>query len=106
VVSGEEAVLATGSTARDWFAGQEAVRGAYGAEGILIEPGPIQAWENGDTGWAVARPTFSVPGVPSFRLRFSAVFLREPGGWRRVHLHGSHPVPDEVAVAHPEWDEG
>ena len=103
VVSGEEAVLAIGSTSREWFAGQEAARGAYGLEGVLIEPGDVAAWENGDTGWAVARPQFSILGGPSFRLRFTAVFVRESDRWKLIHLHGSHPVPDEVAVEHPEW---
>jgi hypothetical protein len=103
VVSSEEAVLAIGSTAREWFAGQEAVRGAYGLEGVLIEPGDVEAWENGDTGWAVARPLFTIPNGPSFRLRFTAVFVHEGDGWKLVHLHGSYPVPDEVALEHPEW---
>lgn len=103
VVSREEVVLAIGSAAREWFAGQEAVRGAYGLEGVLIDPGEIEAWENGDTGWAVARPLFSIPDGPSFRLRFTAVFVQERGGWKLIHLHGSYPVPDEVAVEHPEW---
>lgn len=103
VVSREEAVLAVGSTAREWFSGQDAVRKAYGIEGVLIEPGSIDAWENADTGWAVARPQFTIPGGPSFRLRFTAVFIREDDTWKLIHLHGSYPVPDETAVLHPEW---
>ena len=103
VVSHEEAVLVIGSAAREWFAGQQAARGAYGLEGVLIDPGHIDAWENGDTGWAVAQPQFSIPGGPTFRLRFSAVFVRESGGWKLIHLHASYPVPDETAVEHPEW---
>lgn len=103
VVSSEEAALAIGSSVREWYAGQGAVREAYGLEGVLIEPGQVDAWENGDTGWAVARPLFSIPDGPAFRLRFSAVFVRERGGWKLIHLHGSYPVPDEVAVEHPEW---
>ena len=103
VVTREEAVLAIGSTAREWFSGQEAVRGAYGLEGFVIDPGRIDAWENGDTGWAVARPEFTVPGGPSLRLRFTAVFVREDERWKLIHLHGSYPVPDEQAVEHPEW---
>ena len=103
VVSSDEAVLAIGSSAQEWFSGQEATRGAYGLEGVLIDPGPIDAWENGETGWAVARPQFSIPDGPSFRLRFTAVFLREQGAWKLIHLHGSYPVPDEVAVEHPGW---
>jgi hypothetical protein len=103
VVSREEVVLAIGSAAREWFAGQEAVRGAYGLEGVDIDPGDIEAWENGETGWAVARPLFSIPDGPSVRLRFTAVFVQERGGWKLIHLHGSYPVPDEVAVEHPDW---
>jgi hypothetical protein len=103
VVSSEEAAVAIGSTAREWFAGQQAIRGAYGLEGVLIDPGEIDAWENGETGWAVGTPLFSIPDGPSFRLRFTAVFIRERGGWKLIHLHGSYPVPDEVAIEHPEW---
>jgi hypothetical protein len=103
VVSTEEATLAIGSSVQEWYAGQAAVRSAYGLEGVLIEPGDVAAWENGDTGWAVARPLFSIPDGPSFRLRFTAVFVRERSAWKLIHLHGAYPVPDEVAVEHPEW---
>ena len=103
VASNEEAILVIGSAAREWFSGQEAARAAYGLEGVLVDPGPIEAWENGGTGWAVAKPQFSIPGGPSFRLRFSAVFVREGDLWKLIHLHASYPVPDEVAVEHPEW---
>ena len=106
VVSREEAVLAIGSTAGEWYSGQTAARGAYGLEGVLIDPGAVQGWENGDTGWAVARPLFSIPDGPSLRLRFTAVFVREDGRWKLIHLHGSYPVPDDVAADHPEWWEG
>jgi hypothetical protein len=103
VVTVDDDVLAIGSSAREWFAGQDAARGAYGLEGVLIDPGEITAWENGSTGWAVSRPLFSIPGGPSFRLRFTAVFVDERGGWKLAHLHGSYPVPDEHAIEHPEW---
>lgn len=103
VVSSAAGVHAIGSSVGEWYAGQEAVRGAYGLEGVLIDPGPIDAWENGDTGWAIARPLFTIPDGPSFRLRFTGLFVREDGDWKLAHLHGSYPVPDEVAVEHPEW---
>jgi hypothetical protein len=103
VVSGDDAASIIGSTAREWFHGQGAVRGAYGLEGVGIDPGEILAWENGETGWAIAKPLFSIPDGPSIRLRFTAVFVQERGGWKLIHLHGSYPVPDEVAVEHPQW---
>ena len=77
--------------------------GAYGLEGFEIEAGPIDSWENGETGWAVCRPLFTAPVGVSLRLRLSAVFVREDGAWKLIPLHGSYPVPDEVAVVHPEW---
>ncbi len=103
VVSRDDAVLAVGSSVLEWFSGQTAVRGAYGLEGFEIEPGPIDAWENGDTGWAACRPLFLAPGGATLRLRFTAVFVREDGAWKLIHLHGSYPVPDELAMSHPEW---
>jgi hypothetical protein len=110
VVSASDAVLVIGSTAREWFSGQAAVQGAYGLEGAQIDTGQVAAWENGDTGWAVATPVFAFTGGPSIKLRFSAVLVREDGAWKLAHVHGSHPVPDEVAVEHPQWwdspDEG
>ncbi|MGH3065278.1 MAG: nuclear transport factor 2 family protein, partial [Gaiellaceae bacterium] len=69
VVSSEEAVLVVGSTAGEWHSGQNAARAAYGLPGVLIDPADVEAWENGDTGWAVARPQFTIPDGPSFRLR-------------------------------------
>jgi hypothetical protein len=103
VVSLDDAVLAVGSSAREWFAGQSEVQAAFGLEGMLIEPGAILAWENGETGLAIARPSFTIPDGPTIRLRFTAVFIRERDGWKLFHLHGSYPVPDEVALSHPEW---
>lgn len=103
VVSSEEAVLVIGSTAGEWHAGQDAARGAYGLPGVLIDAADVDAWDNGETGWAVARPRFTIPDGPSFRLRCTAVFVSESAAWKLIHLHASYPVPDEVAVEHPEW---
>ena len=103
VVTADEGVLAIGSSVREWFAGQDAVRRAYGLEGFQIDAGEVVAWENGDTGWAAATPVFAIPGGPSLRLRFTAVFVRDGGSWKLAHLHGSYPVPDDLAMVHPEW---
>jgi hypothetical protein len=104
VVSSDESVLAIGSAAREWFAGQTAVRAAYGIEGLQVDPGDVQAWKSGNIGWAASPVVFSAPDAGfSIRLRFTAIFVREGGAWKLLQLHGSYPVPDEVAAEHPEW---
>ena len=83
IVSKEEAVLVVGSSAREWFAGQKAVRAAFGLEGFRIDPGKVEAWENGDTGWAVNTPAFVMPdGVTTMRLRMTTIFVKEDGDWK------------------------
>lgn len=105
VVSASDDVLVVGSSAREWFHGQATVRAAYGLEGFRIEPGEVLAWENGDTGWTVNTPVFVMPdGKTAMRLRMTAIFVREGGAWKLVHIHGSTPVPDEVFMEHQaEW---
>ena len=112
VVSGEEAVLAIGSSAREWFAGQKAARGAYGLEGVLIDSGHVDAWDNGDTGWAVARPRFTIPGGQAYRspgtmivegdASSASYFLAAGvigGGPVRVTGVGRHSIQGDVRFA-------
>ena len=105
VVSGEADILVVGSSAREWFQGQAAVRAAYGLEGFRTEPGEVLAFENGDTGWAVNTPAFVMPdGKTTMRLRMTTIFVREDRRWKLVHIHGSTPVPDEIYMEHQaEW---
>jgi ketosteroid isomerase-like protein len=104
VVSGDKDVLVIGSAAREWFAGPEQVRGAYGLEGFRIEPGAIKAYEHGDLGYAVNTPCFVAPNGATLRLRMTTVFVKEDGTWKLLHMHASMPVPDEVAMEHQtDW---
>lgn len=104
VVSTSEAVTVIGSSAREWFQGQAAAKAAYGLEQIKIEAGKVQAWEEGTAGWAVNQPQFVLPDGTRMRMRMTTVFVRERGGWRLVHIHGSTPVPDEVYLEHQaDW---
>lgn len=104
VVSGADDVIFIGSSAKEWFEGQEQARHAFGLEGFRIEPGEIKAWEEGTAGWAINTPRFILPDGSVMRLRMTSVFVKEGGAWKLVHLHGSTPVPDEVFMEHQaEW---
>lgn len=102
VVSADEAVTIIGSSAREWFEGQAAARAAFGLEQVKIDAGQIKAWEEGTAGWAINTPRFIFPDGSVLRLRMSTVFVKEDGGWRLVHLHGSTPVPDEIYMEHQD----
>jgi hypothetical protein len=102
IVSGDADLLVIGSAAREWFAGQGAVRGAYGIEGFKIEPGEIRAYEKGDLGYAVNVPRFIAPNGARLKLRMTTIFVHEGGAWKLLHMHASMPVPDEVAMQHQQ----
>jgi hypothetical protein len=104
VITRSEAISIIGSSAREWFQGQEAAHAAYGLERVKIEAGDVQAWEEGTAGWAINKPTFVLPDGTRMRMRMTTIFVLESGGWRLIHLHGSTPVPDEVYLEHQtEW---
>ena len=100
VISESEAVLVIGSSAREWFEGQAGAHAAFGLEGIEIEAGEVRALEEGSAGWAINTPSFVLPDGTRMRLRMTSIFVKERGGWRLVHIHGSSPVPDEVYLEH------
>jgi ketosteroid isomerase-like protein len=107
VVSSDKDVLVIGSAAREWFAGQEAVRGAYGIEGFRIDAGTVRAWEHGDLGYAVNIPVFTAPNGATLKLRMTTIFVKEDGTWKLLHMHASMPVPDEIAMEHQtDWYAG
>jgi hypothetical protein len=104
VVSRSEAVNIIGSSAREWFQGQQAVRAAYGLEQVKIEAGEVDAWESGSRARRSTNPRSFCRMAPACRMRMTSVFVDEGSGWKLVHLHGSTPVPDEVYLMHQsEW---
>lgn len=52
----------------------------------------IEAWENGDMGWAFYRSRFHFPSTGATGVhRITFVLLLEHGGWKIVHQHLSQP---------------
>lgn len=63
--------------------------------GATIEPGQIDAYEQGDIGWSASRPTFRFADGTELPGRLTAVFTRDDGNWRIVQWHFSVGVGNE-----------
>ena len=94
----QEGTSIIGTADDEWFTDREKLRSGFGYDGLRLEGGDPQAWEEGDVGWVADRPTMHVPGRGSIRTRFTGVFRREGGTWRLVLSHFSVGVPDAEAV--------
>jgi hypothetical protein len=94
----QQATSIIGTAEDEWFTDREKLRSGFGYDGLRLEGGDPEAWEEGDIGWVVDRPTMQVPGHGEFRTRFTGVFRREDGVWRLVLSHFSVGVPDEEVV--------
>jgi hypothetical protein len=102
-VSRQEGTVFVGTDPNEWWEGfeafMEAMRAqaeAMGSEGLRIVPGQVQAYREGNVGWAVDRdPSFGLPDGTQVPFRSTAVFLQEDGEWKAVHLHASIGVSNE-----------
>jgi hypothetical protein len=96
VFSRERDLLVIGTAYHEWVAGRDTATGAWGMEGVAIEPGDPVGWEQDTVAWAADRPSFMF-GDLRIPIRLLAVMLKENGGYRIVSAHFSVGVPDEVA---------
>ena len=94
-----EATSIIGTAEDEWFTDREKLRSGFGYDGLRLEGGDPQAWEEGDVGWVADRPTMHARGVGPIRTRFTGVFRREDGRWRLVLSHFSVGVPDSEVAA-------
>ena len=94
----QEATSIIGTADDEWFTDREKLRSGFGYDGLKLEGGDPQAWEEGELGWVADRPTFHSARFGPIRTRFTGVFRREDGRWKLVLSHFSVGVPDsEVA---------
>jgi ketosteroid isomerase-like protein len=69
------------------------------AAGMQIVPGQLQAYQEGNVGWAIdCDPLFRLPDGLELPFRSSWVFRREDGEWKLVHVHTSIGVGNEEAL--------
>ncbi|MDX1418726.1 MAG: nuclear transport factor 2 family protein [Rubricoccaceae bacterium] len=88
------ALVAIGTDPAEYFRGHAETTGVFADQaealvGMTIEPGDIEAYEQGGVGWSSSRPTFRLPDGAEVPVRLTAVFTREGDGWRAIQWHAS-----------------
>lgn len=66
--------------------------------GVEVIPGEPMAFQEGEVGWAVDRGMRFRVGEQETPFRMSAVYRREDGEWKMVHVHSSIGVPNAEAI--------
>ncbi len=102
-VSRQEGAVFIGTDPNEWWEGfeafVEAMRAqaeAMGGSGLQIVPGHLQAYREGNVGWAIDRDAlFRLPDGTEIPFRNTCVFLQEDAEWKAVHLHASIGVRNE-----------
>lgn len=101
--SDDESVLRIGTDSEEWWTTKAAVVGMFRqqfeeADGnsyaAAIEPGDIEAYEEGTIGWVQDQPTFVMPHGATMKGRMTFVFRLEGISWRIVQLHLSFGLPN------------
>jgi ketosteroid isomerase-like protein len=101
----EDAAALIGSDDGEWRTGAgtwavlPAFVRAFRAGGLRVTPGEPAGYAEGPCGWVIDRPTFRTEAGARTRTRMTAIFRREDGAWRLVHLHNSVGVPDAQVAA-------
>ena len=97
-------VLWIGTDPNEWWETPEAVFHAWQAQTAeLGGPAPITgenatAYQHGEVAWVSDRPAFRLPDGRSIPFRLTAVWVREPEGWRIVQVHMSLGVANESVL--------
>ena len=93
-----------GTDATEWWETPAAVAKAWrdqtaeiGAP-VRITAGDLVAYQQDNVAWLSDRPTFELADGSTVPCRLTAVWLREPEGWRIVQFHSSGGVPNEKLV--------
>jgi ketosteroid isomerase-like protein len=103
LVSGDAATVVIGTSPGEWK-DRERLRVRFETEDPHIAAGTPIAYEEGTLAWAVDEPTFHFSDAHVVKARLTAVFHRDEGQWKLVHMHVSAGVPEEeVAMLQQRW---
>lgn len=104
LISRRTGILWIGTDPNEWWESPEAVFQAWQAQTAALNgPAPITsgnvtAYQHGDVAWVSDRPTFHLPDGRSLPFRLTAVWMREPEGWRIVQVHTSLGLANESVL--------
>ena len=95
--------LVIGTAADEWWSGHDTIAAAARIQfqempTVRVDLEEVAAWKEGSVGWASARGTMVIEGMPSVGIRSTVVFHEEGAFWRIVNWHLSMPVASEVAL--------
>lgn len=111
LLSGDDALRYIGSDLNEFWSGDVLRRGL--ADHFAEVPdfhyvgGKTEAFENGQTGWAVWRGQIHISSTDVLSdYRISFVFALEHGSWKVVQMHLSNPTPniDKLGIEHAALD--
>jgi len=98
-----DGVLAIGTDPAEWWSGYDTIVGVFKAQ--LQEMGELKfvagtswAYRDGAIGWVAGRPILRLPDGTEMSFRLTAVFQKEPDGWKIVQWHFSSGVSNEDLI--------
>jgi len=101
--SDSEQVRLIGSDGHEWFQGHDEVVGIWEIhlrETEIVDTTllRLEAFENGETGWAAIEQQRTLPNGETHIYRITMVLQLEAGSWKVVQIHFSIPVDNEEVV--------
>ena len=94
--------IAVGTREEDWIEGSTTFVEMVQADWDSVQTDHddirhLDAFENGETGWAVVEADRTTSGGQTFRYRLTVVYVLEAGVWRVLHSHFS--IPEGAAIS-------
>ncbi len=98
--SQKDGVLAIGSDPMEWWHGFATITSVFKAQlkemdGFQILADTPLAYRDGSIGWVAGQPTIKLPDGTEMNVRLTAVFQKEPEGWKIVQWHFSIGISNE-----------
>jgi len=98
-VSQQDGVLAIGTDPSEWWADYGTIVRVFKAQlaemgELSIDVGTLEAYSDGNVGWAAGRLTLGLADGTIFPLRLTIVFQKQHSDWKIVQWHGSAGIPN------------